>query len=428
MATQAAPFRQNGAKIGAKALIISALVLILYLEVFISRAANISARSVLDALVILLAGAIALGAFLSQRVRVIHLLLLFNIAIFTAFSMFGGLNPDLTTSILSAIIFSKFIIVFFLVGEFEMKDLKLPMTLLAGLHIIGCLANFAAPEFFTTLLPQVSYQIDTSRLMGFSLNANRSAAVSTILFLYFQFVDRNRLLVAIFLALIVLSGSRSLTMIAGLIAGYMFLISRTSISKKLAASILAGGAAITVILTVLSLTETLDVIENTIYGDLRYIRAAMLKGGYFLANLYFPLGAGGGEFGSSLSAGSEAYRMVGIGHWSSVIDMWGVYDSGIGAILGEYGWLGLAVFVVVVFLLFKTAARMHVPLHTAVFLLLMVILMSMVRTVASDFFFSFFFLFTYALVLAQHKKGQQQKAERQNAKRQMAQPYRSRTG
>jgi len=404
MATQALRVQSRAKMLAFKPIVIALLVLVIYLEVFISRAANIPVRMLLDALVVVLAGGIMAQAFFRQRLRILHVLLLFNIAVFTVLSLFGALDPSFSTSLLSAIIFSKFLIVFFLVGKFDMADLKLTMHILAVLHILGGLGNVVAPELFTALLPQVSYQIDTSRLMGLSLNANRSAAISTVLFLYFLYVDRNRLLVAIFLAFIVLSGSRSLTVIAGLLAVYMFLKSRASLSMRLVTSTLAGLLALVVVATMISFDETLIVIQNTLGGDLRYIRAAMLGGGYFLANEFFPLGVGGGQFGSSLSAGSEAYRMVGISHWASVIDMWGVYDSGLGAILGEYGWLGLAIYILVVYVAMKNADQRKVPLMAALFLLVIILMMNMVRTVASDFFFSFFFLFVYTLVMHQHHK------------------------
>ena len=395
----------------------TSLIFVLYFEVFVSRYTGLPVRTLLDAVVLLVAGLITFDAFLRQHLRILHVVFLVNIVLFTSLSLLGELKPDLMSSIISSIIFSKFVVVFFLANKFTLEDLKPAMSMLAVVHVAGCMANLAFPSFFSALLPTVSYEIDTSRLMGFSLNANRSAAVSTILLLYFTFVDRRMIWALIMFALIVLSGSRSLTVTAALMWAYLFLHSGISLPKR-AIAIGASFSIATILLwSYFSIDETFEVIKNTVYGDLRYIRAAMLNGGYYLANMHFPLGVGGGLYGTSMSEGSQAYIMVGIAHWASVIDMTGIYDSGIGSILGEYGWLGLGIYTAIVFIILKTAHHSDVPFRAALFLLVLVLLMNTVRTVASDFFFSFFFLYCYLLVVAQHRKIRQSRTQDYNVRR-----------
>lgn len=378
---------------------IAALVLLLFLEVFISRVGGVPARAVLDVTVVFAAALIGAEAFVRQRISPLHLILFINIALFTFLSLLGALQDSVFASLVSAVIFSKFLIVLFLAPSLRLQDLRPAMYALATFHFIGSAANLIFPAFFHAYLPDVSHQIDTSRLMGFSFNANRAATVSTVLLLYFLFIQRRLALVALFFGMVVLSGSRSLTLIASLIAGFLILQSQISYTKRLLGSVAAaliGGLLLTYMLVSDDMVQT---ITNTLYGELRYIRAAMLAGGYYLANEFFPLGVGGGQFGSSLSAGSDAYRMVGIAHWSTVINMSGVYDSGIGAILGEYGWLGLGLYIVIVFFAFRHAHRSAVPFIYAAFFCALVLTMSLFRTVASDFFYSFFFLFCYVLAL-----------------------------
>ncbi|MEO0870976.1 MAG: hypothetical protein AAFY19_03305, partial [Pseudomonadota bacterium] len=185
---------------------IAALVLVLYLEVFVSRVANVPARTLLDVTVILAAATIGLEAFLRQRINVLHIVLFANIVIFTVLSLLGAMQSSFAASLISAVIFSKFLIVFFLAPSLNLSDLRPAMYALAALHLFGAAANLAFPAFFHAYLPDVAYQIDTTRLMGFSLNANRAAAVSTVLFLYFVFVERRMSLVALFFAMVVLSG------------------------------------------------------------------------------------------------------------------------------------------------------------------------------------------------------------------------------
>jgi hypothetical protein len=127
-------------------------------------------------------------------------------------------------------------------------------------------------------------------------------------------------------------------------------------------------------------------------------------GGISLANDFFPFGVGGGFFGSSMSGGSEAYALIGIAHWDTVIDMTGIFDSGFGAILGEYGYAGLVSYTVIIFMTMRYAQSRPAPTVRVMFLTLLILFMSFFRTVASDFFWSSYFLFLYLLIVGRRHK------------------------
>ncbi|MCR9185099.1 MAG: hypothetical protein NXH81_06870 [Halieaceae bacterium] len=279
-----------------------------------------------------------------------------------------------------------------------MSDLEPAIKVFAFIHVVGCLSSLLFPSFFQGLLPSTTYELDVSRLMGFSLNANRAAAASSVLLLYFVFYKRSLLTASLFFFLLLFSESRSVTFLVAIVFAFLILSARISVPKKIAVASFGIIVVLGFLSQFIAFEETVFKIENTLSGDLRYIRAAMLFGGWSLATEFFPFGVGGGMFGSSMSQGSAAYVIIGISHWSTVVDMTGVFDSGFGAILGEYGFLGLLIYVFLVYLTIKYALRARRPTLQVLFLVFLILYMSFFRTVASDFFFSLYFLFLFLLI------------------------------
>jgi len=216
--------------------------------------------------------------------------------------------------------------------------------------------------------------------------------------IYFLFVERKPVIGAFFVAVLILSESRSLTVFASLFAIFWFMISNVSLIRKLFIVIAILIITAVSLYLFVSREDILFKIGGTLYGDLLYIRAAMVAGGVQLAAAFFPFGAGGGTFGSSLSVGSEAYVMVGIAHWDTVVDMTGVFDSGLGSILGEYGYFGLIIYIILLIVGFRSFGAKKLPYAAVFFLTIMVLYMNLFWTIASDFFFSFFILFLFMIV------------------------------
>lgn len=386
---------------GISSALIACFVLLVYLDVFMGRVTGMPVRTVVDLLVLSTSLFLVVRMLMVEKMKVCHLIFVTNIFLFSIISSLGALEPGVFRSVVSSIIFSKFLMVFFLARYADFDQLNLAMRTLAFVHVAGGLLSLLYPQFFHNLLPQTSYELDTSRLMGFSLNANRAATVSSILFLYYSIVKRKFLPALFFFIILLFSESRSLTAITFCVLAYIVLISRAPTILKVFGIVTISAAIAVSFFYLMNLEDTLLKIENTVFGELRYIRAGMLMGGFSLAQDFFPFGVGGGLFGTSLSRGSEAYSLVGLAHWDSVIDMTGVFDSGIGAILGEYGFVGTAIYVLVVFFTIRYASKKRTAVGHAAFVTLMVVFMNFFRTVPSDFFYSFFFLFVYLLVNAQ---------------------------
>jgi len=376
----------------------------IFLNNFVTRATGLPFGQALDALILAFFLLLIAISLLRGRVKKSQMILILSVLLFTIFSVLGGLQSSLSNSVISAIIFSKFFIVITFARHLKLDDLKLAMRMLAALHIIGGVLSLIFGSFFISLLPDVAFTLDTSRLMGFSLNANRAATISCVLMIYFYFVERKPYVAVIFATALILSESRSLTVLASLFIMFWFFTSNILIVKKLFAFAFISAATWVALYTFIELEDTILKIEGTLYGDLYYIRAAMLIGGLQLASEFFPFGAGGGTFGSSMSFGSQAYEIVGISHWNTVIDMSGIYDSGIGAILGEYGYFGLIFYAFLVVAGIRNFGARRLPFVPALFLTSLVLYMNFFRTVASDFFYSFFFLFLFLVIYQKYNR------------------------
>jgi len=381
-----------------RALVVTGLTLLVYLEVFLTRATGIPFGTFFDAIVLAVAALIILHTLKRSRIKISHLSFFLSVVLFTIISSLGGLEPSVFRSLASSIIFSKFIIVFFLARHINIADMEPAIKVFAVVHLLGCSLSLLFPGFFQSLLPQTSFELDTSRLMGFSLNANRAAAASSVLFLFYAFHVKKIFPSLVFFTLLIFSESRSLTLITFLVFVFIVMSGRASSVKKISLASIGVIVLIFFFYQFFDFEQTFIKINETLFGNLRYIRAAMLSGGWSLAMEFFPFGTGGGLFGSSMSAGSEAYAIIGISNWDTVIDMTGVFDSGIGSILGEYGFIGLVIYVGLVFMTLKFALKSKRPNKEVIFLTTLILFMSFFRTVASDFFFSFYFLFLYLLI------------------------------
>lgn len=67
--------------------------------------------------------------------------------------------------------------------------------------------------------------------------------------------------------------------------------------------------------------------------------------GFKLLLNYFPFGTGAGTYGTVMSDDSPVYDMLGISQMEFFQKMEGVYDSNIASIFGEYGVVGVMVFI-----------------------------------------------------------------------------------
>jgi len=113
---------------------------------------------------------------------------------------------------------------------------------------------------------------------------------------------------------------------------------------------------------------TVDDLSKFNHSEHYYIRGRMFYHGIQLAIENFPFGTSLGTFGSlaSLSNGDgELYYRFGLGHWYR--EGYGIYDSMIGSITGEAGFVGLLIFGLVVFSFYKSIIVQLSPYYQVLF-------------------------------------------------------------
>lgn len=293
-------------------------------------------------------------------------------------------------SIVSAVLFAKIFVIFYLGCKLDIARFRKLLVVVSACHIAGFVLNLIFSGYFESLLPQVSFNIDTSRVIGLEVNANRFAALSAVLALYYYFIEKRLFLFGLMVASMFMAESRSL--FAVFAAGFFYLSWIDGQFKH------GVGSAILFIVIIIGipffvtsftgLEDDIEQIETTVGGDSKYIRAAMLMGGWSLAVEHFPFGSGGGTFGSPLSLGSDVYNKLGMGDWATVEEGTGIHDSGVGSLLGEYGVVGAGVMLIALWRLFKIAGKGAIRQMDVFFLVLSVIGLSFFRGVVSSYFYS----------------------------------------
>lgn len=321
-------------------------------------------------------------------------LLLIASASYTALSGLGRFNDGLPSAIWSSILFSKIFILFFAAKNLKLIELHSVILILSVVHATGMALNFIVPSFFESLLLDVPFERDISRVMGFLLNDNKSAALSTILALYFWFVRNSRIIGLVFSCAVFLTGSVSFLVVFISAAAYLQFLRSPKSAALLVIPVLA--LSVYALRYSIDISSKLDLIRPD--GSGLYIRSVMLFQGIELALEFFPFGTGGGTFGSSLSGGSPVYSYLGIENLRSVEEMTGVFDSSIGAILGEYGALGFLITLILLFYLFRLRGASLITFSDAVFLVSLTIFLSFFRSVIPDFYYSAFFLLLILIV------------------------------
>jgi hypothetical protein len=368
------------------------------LAIFVARATNLNQVVMLSNLYFaVLISFFVLRDLLAVKTRVI--LVLFGLVVFVFFtlSQLGQYSRGTWVSLVSAILFSKLFLVMYLTRNLE-KDVFGPlMKMIFFIYVVGIVLNFIFTDFFISLLRETNFGVKTDRLVGFSLNANRCGAWALIFALYFWFVDRRILFVLISIVALLLTNSRSFILLTPLCFLYLSSM-KYSVARTLLVIPLIAVPFITFVIFFGDMATTFVAAESTMDGQSRYIRIAMFTSGLQLALDNFPLGAGGGTFGSSMSLGSPVYNVVGIAHWATVIDGTGIYDSGLGSILGEYGFLGALLVFSMAAIGFSSIGKKTLKKIDVFVLVLVVFYISFFRNVFTDVFYSVIVMILFLII------------------------------
>jgi hypothetical protein len=94
---------------------------------------------------------------------------------------------------------------------------------------------------------------------------------------------------------------------------------------------------------------TIDNIEATVDDPVAssYIRGIMIYFAFELAVDRFPLGTGAATYGTVMSDNSDVYVEIGLQNSRYFVEKDGIYDSNFASLLGEFGFLGLLLYLFV---------------------------------------------------------------------------------
>lgn len=279
------------------------------------------------------------------------------------FTLLGEINWY--TVIIQSIINFKFFLYFVLFfcatilfnNNFEKINKIFKLCLLFSL--LGAFVNLIFPGDF--IYSTYEYALARPRIIGFQFKPNDLAIFLSLFFSGFLFngcvkiVKLKWIFIFFILCLIVISTSRTALLISIIsIVFYAYHVKGqyAIINISIAFFSFLGFSLISTIflfeyfLESFFLKETIsNFSEFSSIETSKYIRFIMVFFGFKLLLNYFPFGTGAGTFGTVMSDDSPVYDMLGISQMEFFQKMEGVYDSNIASIFGEYGVVGIIVFV-----------------------------------------------------------------------------------
>lgn len=304
-----------------------------------------------------------------------------------ALSVLGSHSKGMVTDIVSTVLLIKLGYISCIAAVFGAEKLVRLIPLLAALQVFGLMFNLALPGVIGSMIPQVYGWLDKSDLVGLQLNVNRFGILAALLFTWYWFIKPDFILAMIMLFCLVMSASRSGTMLLVIFVSYF---SVRGSSHRVALSVVLCGLACFPVGYILRdfVDAGLEFLRQSLMVETAYIRTIMLMHGGNLAVENFPIGTGGGTFGSPLSLGSVVYSEIGIADLPTVEHGHGINDSGVGSLLGEYGFLGFFLVLTCVAQLLRSVAPGRLSAADVAFLLLVFALGSLFRAMISSYYYA----------------------------------------
>lgn len=227
------------------------------------------------------------------------------------------------------------------------------------LSLFGVFVNFFFPDDF--IYSTYEYALSRQRIIGFQFKPNDLAIFLSLFFSAFLFNEDVKIVklkwfsLFFILTLIVVSTSRTALLVSIIaIIFYAYHIKSKYTVTKISITLLAFVGLLLMFavfffeyfLQSFLFKETISNFkEFSSIETSKYIRFIMVFFGFKLLLNYFPFGTGAGTYGTVMSDDSPVYDMLGISQMEFFQKMEGVYDSNIASIFGEYGVVGVMVFI-----------------------------------------------------------------------------------
>ena len=326
-----------------------------------------------------------------SRARHETLILIGLLIVLSLGSLFSRFSPDIGTIFVASVLYLKFFMLAIVFSRITLAKVHKIVVVIFYLNLIGALLSAVS-----MLVPSIG-MYENYRFMGFQLNPSRFGVMNSILFMYFVFAVKSKHMAFICLILIVLSISKSamlFLLFASLYLSWLMGASRLILYLIFASAI----TPLAYIWFSENIAHTQNVLQNTIAGDVFYLRYILLMSGLDLAKEFFPVGSGAGTFASPLSHGSHVYWYLGIGEIRTIQEGTGIHDSGIGTIIGEYGFLGCVTVLLGLAFIFKKIIGAAGSTFDVIICVICVIWLSFSRGIISSYYYSFCMIL-FALII-----------------------------
>ncbi len=239
-----------------------------------------------------------------------------------------------------------------------------------GLTILGVIANLVIGiPFINALDAEIQFRNNMLRPVGIQASTGNLGITLAFLYLFYLFrfhdyVNYRRILfyTVIFSLMFLVSSVR--TPFVALLLAFLFIFG-LSLKRMIV------GAVIAAVIAPIFLTEYMYEMFLLTVDDLdtfddpeasEYIRGLMIYFSFVIAESYFPFGTGAASFGTFLSDNSPVYQELGISTLYFFQEKTGIYDSNLASLLGEFGVLGISLFLFIYYRILRLTFEKGVPL------------------------------------------------------------------
>lgn len=249
---------------------------------------------------------------------------------------------------LKYIVFFSFIFIFFN-GTRARKLVLFFLLVTIAFMLFNMLSDFSFNTFFDRAIQFRGGLIRPLGIQGDTASLGSTFAIAASFYICHREnikIKVKVLLILMFIVLILLSSVRTALIVIPLIFLWWL---RDSFKTFILASVLLVIATFSfkssnyadelIDITAQNIAWT---IENPVESS--YIRGIMIYFSFEVANSRFPFGAGAATYGTVMSDDSPVYAEIGLQNSRFFVEKEGIYDSNLASLLGEFGYLGLLIY------------------------------------------------------------------------------------
>ncbi len=301
-----------------------------------------------------------------KKLAIIHIAFIFFLVYSIAISILYGLNRSVVDIVIQSIInikFFIFLISFVILFKNHILEIKNFLFMVFLFVALGLFLHLLLGTTFNSIYNVSTYARPNLRYTGFFRHPNHLAYVG-VLFIALTLDSIKKkdininwlgwLKILAGVGVIILSDSRTALLAISILFTVFYWDYVYKNVTIFFSFLFVGMLSIFFLLLFTDISESIvSNIEMSYSLDTHYIRGLMLYMSFLLIIQYFPIGSGAGTFGSIFAHDSQVYKDFGVDHRYYFVEEWGIYDSNIASILGEYGFIGIILF----YFLFRTAFK-----------------------------------------------------------------------